>query len=72
MLGVAGSAGSAATHPAAHLLTAGTRDEGDGSSSSTNNDESEISGSNLVEVSFYADFFQCFIGGFFPFYSYLR
>ena len=25
------------------------RDEGDGSSSSTNNDESEISGSNLVE-----------------------
>jgi hypothetical protein len=43
--------GPALASPPAHpaLLTA-TRDEGDGSSSSTNNDESEISGSNLVEV----------------------
>ena len=33
-------------HPPLHPPV---RDEGDGSSSSTNNDESEVSGSNLVE-----------------------
>jgi len=35
--------------PPTHPPLQAVRDEGDGSSSSTNNDESEISGSNLVE-----------------------
>lgn len=35
--------------PAPSSLTSIPRDEGDGSSSSTNNDEAEISASNLVE-----------------------
>ena len=35
--------------PPVHPPLQAVRDEGDGSSSSTNNDESEISASNLVE-----------------------
>ena len=35
--------------PPTHPPLQAVRDEGDGSSSSTNNDESEIFGSNLVE-----------------------
>ena len=35
--------------PPAHPPLQAVRDEGDGSSSSTNNDESEVSASNLVE-----------------------